>query len=106
MMEQRRTQARPIIIRIIKAQDLPTADWDNNLADPYVAITVLKVRPYILQSTNLPRGKKGTCMGYMLSRWCGLMDGGAIRSRHIWPFFHRLMTRPEASGSPQDHSMA
>jgi hypothetical protein len=64
MMEQRRTQARPIIIRIIKAQDLPTADWDNNLADPYVAITVLKVRPYIFQSGHL---LGGACMGYMLS---------------------------------------
>lgn len=44
MMQQRRTQARPMIIRVIKATDLPVADWDNNLADPYVAITVLKVR--------------------------------------------------------------
>lgn len=86
MMEQRRTQARPIIIRIIKAQDLPTADWDNNLADPYVAITVLKVRPHGLPSTNL-LGKESTCMGKMA-------------------FFHRLVNRLEASRSLEGHAVA
>ena len=41
---RRRRAMRPMIIKVHRAKDLPIADWDNGLADPYVAITVLRVR--------------------------------------------------------------
>lgn len=105
MMEQRRTQARPIIIRIIKAQDLPTADWDNNLADPYVAITVLKVRFHGFQSSYLPREKRHmhgeSAISMVWPFWMALPHGhGSL------PFLHGLIIHPDASGSLKNHSVA
>jgi len=37
----RRMAPRPLRIHLIRGEDLPVADWDNQKADPYVILTVL-----------------------------------------------------------------
>jgi hypothetical protein len=41
-MRQRRGIMRPFYVKILKATDLPISDYDNDLSDPYVAISILQ----------------------------------------------------------------
>lgn len=49
----RKTIPRPLGVKVVRAFDLPKADWDTGKADPYVLITVVEPEDYDSQIWSL-----------------------------------------------------